>query len=59
MKARCTGLRNCHQMVTEIHRKKLREQEIVNKEVNISWAVNIYWIYFLLSVSLKDIKLYT
>lgn len=44
-------------MVTQIHREKTRESEMVNK-INIIKYINMYLLFFVVSASLKDIKLY-
>ena len=42
---------------TQIHNNKQKEKEMVN-QINITKAVNIYFLASLHSASLKDMKLY-
>lgn len=45
-------------MVTQIHRNKRRKTKIVNKKVNKINVIHTYMSFFLITASLKDIKLY-
>lgn len=46
MGKRYTGIKEWHQMVTLIHRKKQREPGQVNKKVNTGNLVNVYVFFF-------------
>lgn len=48
----CIGIRKWHSMITQSHKKKGRDPEMVNKKVNVASFINIYLSYFPLSASL-------